>query len=148
MGETITEGVELTLQEGMCFQATNTEGVVVTLDAPARYGGSGEGMGPMEMVLVALGACTGMDVISILRKKRQEITGYSILVDGDRAPGDPKVFVEIRVRHIIQGNAVSEEAVRRSIELSETKYCPVSAMLKQTVAISSTYEIQPAAPLD
>src|SRR5579859_5336299 len=118
MAEHETQRVEIMLQHGMQFEATNMDGVRVTLDAPAHHGGSGAGIGPMQMILIGLGTCTGMDVISILRKKRQDVTEYSVIVDGVRAEEYPKVFTDITIRHIVRGNNVSEEAVRRSIELS------------------------------
>lgn len=86
-------------------------------------------LSPVETVLVALGACTGMDVISIARKKRQSIESYRVHVRGDQRSEYPQVFTEIDVTHEVTGPAISEAAIRRSIELSATKYCPVSAML-------------------
>lgn len=148
MTEHITERVEIMLQDRMQFEATNADQVRVTLDAPARHGGGGAGFGPMELLLVGLGTCTGMDVISILRKKRQAVTEYTVVVDGVRAGEHPKVFTDITIRHILRGSDLSEEAVRRSIELSETTYCPAFAMLRQAAHISSSYEILAASPRD
>ena len=86
-------------------------------------------LSPVETVLVALGSCTGMDVISIAVKKRQAIDTYRIHVRGDQRSEYPQVFTEIEVVHEITGRAISEAAIRRSIELSATKYCPVNAMI-------------------
>lgn len=86
-------------------------------------------LSPVETVLVALGSCTAMDIISIATKKRQRIDGYRIHVRGDQRSGYPQVFTEIDVTHEVTGRDISEAAIRRSIELSATKYCPVSAML-------------------
>jgi putative redox protein len=86
-------------------------------------------LSPVETVLTALGACTAMDVVSIARKKRQAIDEYRIHVRGDQRDEYPQVFTEIDVVHEVTGVAISEAAIRRSIELSATKYCPVSAML-------------------
>lgn len=86
-------------------------------------------LSPVETVLTSLGACTAMDVISIARKKRQAIDEYRIHVRGDQRDEYPQVFTEIEVVHDVIGVAISEAAIRRSIELSATKYCPVSAML-------------------
>jgi putative redox protein len=120
----------------------------VALDSSPEHGGHKQGFGPMELLLVGLGACTGMDVITILRKKRQNIAAYRIEVSGNRAEDYPKVFTEIFIRHVVHGDDVEGSAVRHAIELSETKYCPAYAMLSRTAKISTTYEIHPAGPED
>jgi len=140
--------IDLALQSGMRFEAFNENDISVTLDAPPKYGGSGIGFGPMQMLLIGLGGCTGMDVISILRKKRQDVTGYRIEVTGIQAEEHPRMFVDISIKHLLTGNNLSDEAVKRSIELSEAKYCGALAMLEKAARISSTYEIQPAPPED
>ncbi len=86
-------------------------------------------LSPVETVLVALGACTAMDVISIAVKKRQKVAAYRVQVRGDQRTEYPQVFTEIDVVHEMTGDGLSEAAIRRSIELSATKYCPVSAMI-------------------
>ena len=96
---------------------------------------------PVQAVLAAIGGCTGMDVISILRKKRQDVTGYSIELEADRATEHPRVFTHVRVVHRLTGRSLSEKAVADAIRLSEDKYCSVHAMLKTTVAIESRFEI-------
>src|SRR5260221_13014979 len=88
---------------------------------------------PMELLLVALGSCTGVDVISILKKKRQHITDYRIEVSGERREEFPKSYTRLYVRHILRGRAISEQAVSSAIELSETKYCSVAATLRGSV---------------
>lgn len=100
----------------------------------------------MEMLLIGLAGCTGMDVISILRKKRQQVTGYEVRVRGERADDHPMVFTEIVVEHIISGHDVSPEAVARAVELSETKYCGAGAMLGKTAKLIQTLRIVDAAP--
>src|SRR5262245_2388974 len=94
--------------------------VAMELDEP-------DGPNPVETLLASLAGCTGMDVIGILRKKRQAAVAYEVIVDGDRTEEHPRVFTAVRVEHRVRG-AVEPEALRRSIELSATKYCPVSAM--------------------
>ena len=96
---------------------------------------------PMELVLIALGGCTGADVISILEKKRQRISTYEIEVRGWRRDEHPRVYTRIEVIHRVRGDQVDERAVARAIELSETKYCSVSAMLTATATITSRYEV-------
>ncbi len=104
-------------------------------------GGQDSGFSPMEMLLVGLAGCTGMDVLSILRKKRQDVTGYEVHVQGIRADNHPKVFVEINVEHLVTGHNIQPAAVARAIELSETRYCGASAMLGKVARIKNTYRI-------
>jgi putative redox protein len=96
---------------------------------------------PMELLLIALGGCTGVDVISILKKKRQHVTDYRIEVSGERRDEFPRSFTRLMVRHIVRGRAVSEQAVASAIELSDTKYCSVAATLRGSAEIVTSYEI-------
>jgi putative redox protein len=134
--------VDVTLVEGMHFRATAADLVSVSIDSPGVPGSTPAGPSPMELLLIGLGGCTGMDVISILRKKRQQVTAYRVEVTGKVATEYPHVYTDIAIRHVVQGDAVSEEAVRHAIELSETKYCGAHAMLVKAAQISSTYEIE------
>jgi putative redox protein len=95
---------------------------------------------PVEGLLAALASCTAMDVAAILRKKRQVAAEYEIAVDGDRTEKHPRVFTSIRVEHRVRG-AVEPEALRRSIELSATMYCPVSAMLSAVASVEHRYRL-------
>lgn len=140
--------VELSLKSGMHFEAVADEGIAVQLDSSPEYGGVGAGAQPLQLLLAGLGGCTAMDVISILRKKRQVVTRYRVQVSAVQANEYPRVFTSISLRHILEGNGLSEEAVRRAIELSENKYCPAFAMLERAAPISSSYEIHPAGPAD
>lgn len=97
--------------------------------------------GPTELVLVALAGCTSMDVASILKKKRQRFDTYEIAVDAEQADDPPRVFTRIVVEHRVSGQ-VEAEALRRSIELSATRYCPVSAMLSASVEIEHRYRLE------
>jgi putative redox protein len=96
---------------------------------------------PMELLLIALGGCTGADVISILEKKRQRVTAYEIEVRGWRRDEHPRIYTRIEVIHRVRGDQVDERAVARAIELSESKYCSVSAMLSAKATITSSYEV-------
>lgn len=96
---------------------------------------------PMELLLIALGSCTGVDVISILKKKRQQVTDYRIEVSGDRREEFPRSYTRMYVKHIVRGRGVSETAVAQAIELSDTKYCSVAATLRGSAEIISSYEI-------
>ena len=129
------------LETGMRFDAQTTSGYHVTLDSNEVSGGQDSGFSPMEMLLVALAGCTGMDVLSILRKKRQDVTGYEVHVQGIRADHHPRVFVEINVEHLVTGHNIQPAAVERAIELSETRYCGASAMLGKVARIKNTFRI-------
>jgi putative redox protein len=96
---------------------------------------------PMELLLIALGSCTGVDVISILEKKRQHVTDYRIEVSGERREDFPHSYTELRVKHILRGHDISEQAVAHAIELSDTKYCSVAATLRGSAKIITGYEI-------
>lgn len=135
--------VEIDLQEGMHFTAVGQDGVEVRLDSAEEHGGRGRGFRPMELLLVSLGGCTAMDVISILRKMRQDVTAYRIEVEGEQASEHPHVFTRMSLRHIITGT-VDRPAVERAIQLSEEKYCSAYAMLRQAAPISTTFTIERA----
>lgn len=96
---------------------------------------------PMELLLVALGSCTAVDVISILQKKREQVTNYRVEVRGERRETHPRSFKSMAVRHIVTGRSISAKSVAQAIELSEGKYCSVAATLRPTVEIVSSYEI-------
>ena len=96
---------------------------------------------PMELLLIALGSCTAVDVVSILRKKRERVTNYRVEVRGERRAEHPRAFTRMELRHIVRGHSVSEKAVASAIELSETKYCSVAATLRPGVEILTSYEI-------
>lgn len=131
----------VTLQERMSFTARADSGFTLNLGASAAVGGDGDGLRPMELMLIGLAGCAAMDVISILRKKRQQITAFQVEAQADRAGEHPRVFTEITVRFIVHGVNVDPKAVARAIELSRTKYCPAHAMLVQAVPIHHEYEI-------
>lgn len=99
------------------------------------------GPSPVELLLVALGSCTATDVAGILKKKRQDVTSYTVEVTGQRRDEYPRSYTSMNVHHILTGRAISPKAVAQAIELSETKYCSVAATLKPQVEIHSTFEI-------
>ncbi|MCA1605061.1 MAG: OsmC family protein [Acidobacteria bacterium] len=96
---------------------------------------------PMELLLLALGSCTGVDVVSILRKKRQNVTDYRVEVRGGRRKDHPRSYQLMEVHHVITGRNISERSVAQAIELSEQKYCSVAATLRPTADIVSSFEI-------
>lgn len=111
------------------FEVEVGSGHHVTLDAVEHDGGQNAGFLSMGLLLVGLAGCTGMDVISILRKKRQQVTGYQVHVEGIRAEDHPMIFTEVTVEHIITGHQLQPEAVVRAIQLSKERYCGAGAML-------------------
>ena len=119
------KSVRLEHRGGMQFVAHPSSGHVIAFDDRA----SNEGGSPVETVLASLAACSAMDVISIAAKKRQAIESYEIEASGTQRDEYPQVFTEIDVVHVVRGTGLSEAAIRRAIELSATKYCPVNAML-------------------
>jgi putative redox protein len=96
---------------------------------------------PLEMLLVSVAACTAADVVSILHKKRQDVTEYRVEVTGERREDHPKAFIKFHIHHIVHGRSVSEKAVADAIELSDTKYCSVAATVRPTAEITTSYEI-------
>ena len=125
-------------ETGWQFEAESGTGFRVALDGGEPH----TAMSPMEMLLVALAGCTGVSVISVLQKMRQDVTGYELRVSGVRAETYPKVFVEIAVEHLLTGHQVRPENVARAIELAETRYCGVEAMLSKTAKITHKYTIE------
>ncbi len=99
---------------------------------------------PVEMLLVSAAACTAVDVVSILEKKRQSVTDYKVEITGTRRDEHPRSFTKMHIHHIVYGHDVSEQAVIRAIELSDTKYCSVAATVRPTVEITTSFEIIPA----
>jgi putative redox protein len=117
----------------------------VVMDGPEEFGGSNAGIRPKELVLLALGGCTGSDVISILRKKRVAVEGLDMHLTADQVEEHPQVFTKIHVEFVFHGDHIRPQDVERAIELSETKYCAVTAMLRNAVTITHSYRIEPVA---
>jgi putative redox protein len=130
------------LVDGMTFRGVSGSGHAVLMDAEPAAGGQERGPRPMEAILLAFGGCTGMDVISILRKMRQEVSGYEVRLVGERTEQQPTVFTDITVEHVVRGHNLNVDSVRRAVELSVIRYCPVSAMLsKGGVQITERYRV-------
>lgn len=128
--------------DGLALAARADSGHWVTMDGPEELGGHNSGPRPMELGLIALGGCTAMDVISILKKKRAPVEDFAMELEAERADEHPKVFTRIRIKYIIYGKGIRPQDVERAIELSETKYCSMSAMLGKTAEITTEYEIR------
>ena len=120
------------------FVGITPSGHAQTIETDSHRGNAAS---PLELLLLALGGCTGVDVIDILKKKRQHVTGYRIEVHGDRREEYPRAYTKLYVKHIVSGRGVSEKAVARAIELSDQKYCSVAATLRGTAEIVTSYEI-------
>ena len=129
------------LLEGMAFRAATDSGHELLLDAAPEHGGADRGPRPMELLVVGLAGCTAMDVIGILRKMRQEVTGYRVRVTAERSEQHPRVLTDIAVEHVVRGRGVSPEAVRKAVELSATRYCAVGAMLQRATAIQERFRL-------
>ena len=121
------------------FLATSPSGHAVPFDSDRE---SNKAAGPMEMVLMALGACTATDVVIILLKKRQKLQSLEVICSGERAAQPPRVWTRLEIVFRLRG-ALDENAVKHAIALSEEKYCSVEAMLKKTAKITLRYEILP-----
>jgi len=129
------------LIENVCLLAEADSGHGVVIDGAPAIGGRNLGVRPMEMVLMGLGGCTAMDVLSILKKQRQQVTDCVIEVDAKRREEEPQIFIQIHLHYIITGHDLKENHVKRAVELSAEKYCSVSAMLSKTAQLSYDYEI-------
>lgn len=127
------------LHAGMHFTGTADSGFIAHMGSSPKVGGANDGFRPMELLAVSLCGCTGMDVISILRKMRQDVTDFEVRFHGERTEEHPKVFTEITLEYMIAGRNLDVEKVERAIELSAVRYCPVQAMLQPTVKINHTY---------
>jgi len=124
--------------EGRQFVAESGTGHALVIDDANGH----TGPKPIELALLALGGCTGFDVIGILRKKRQTVTGYEIELHAEQNPEPPTYFTRVEIKHRLRGR-IDPEAVQRAIHLSETKYCAVGVMISKTAKIETTFEILP-----
>jgi putative redox protein len=128
--------VTTTWQRGTAFLGTTKDGAQIQIGKM-----DGQGVSPMEVVLIALAGCTGDDLLSILNKKRQQVTGLKINVRGKRAEHPPKVYTEIQVEYILTGDHLNEKDVAHAIRLSEEKYCSVGTMLGHTAKIHTVFTL-------
>jgi putative redox protein len=126
-------------QQRMTFQGSADSGFILPLGTDPGVGGDNDGFRPMELFAIGLAGCTAMDVVSILAKKREQVTGFDIQLHVERAETYPKVFTAAVIEYHVTGQHISEEAVRRAIELSVEIYCPAHAMLSQVMPIELKY---------
>ena len=127
--------------QDVSFKGNSESGHEVVLDGPEELGGKGLGMRPMEMMLIGMGGCTSFDVVTILKRSRQQITGCIAEIEATRADEIPKVFTSIHIHFLIKGIDLQEKAVERAVELSANKYCSASIMLGKSVKITHDFVI-------
>jgi putative redox protein len=127
--------------DNMSFVGESASGHSIVMDGPPEAGGRNLGVRPMEMLLLGLGGCSSFDVVSMLKKSRQNITNCEVEISAKRADTQPKVFIEIHLHFIIEGEDLNESKVARAINLSAEKYCSASIMLGKTASVTHDYEI-------
>lgn len=133
--------------ENAAFVGETGSSHAVVIDGPAEIGGRNLGARPMELMLLSVGACSAVDVVHILKKARQPVEDCFVEVEGKRAETEPKVFTHIHLQFVISGQGLSENQVRRAVELSAEKYCSASIMLKRGgVNVTHGYEIRASGP--
>jgi len=125
----------------MTFVGESATGFPIQMDSDLAAGGTNSGARPMELIAIGLAGCTAMDVISVLKKMRQNVTQFEVRVDAPRSSEHPKVFTSAVITYVISGKNLAENSVLRAIELSATKYCPVETMLSQAFPMDLHYEI-------
>lgn len=127
--------------DNMSFVGESGSGHSIVMDGPPEFGGRDLGVRPMEMLLLGLGGCASFDVVSMLKKGKQDLVDCEVEIVAERAETEPKVFTKIHLHFIISGNNLSEKKVKRSIELSAEKYCSASIMLGKTAVVTHDYEL-------
>jgi putative redox protein len=126
---------------GMAFEGTTGSGHTVNVDGPPDLGGEDSGPRPMELMLLSLASCSGVDVVHILRKGRHAVEDCTVEVSGERAEEPPKVFTRIHLHYRVSGKGLREAVVRRAVELSAEKYCSASIMLGKAAEITHDFEL-------
>jgi len=126
---------------GMAFVAETGSGHLLVMDGAADGGGRNLAPRPMETVLAGTGGCTAYDVVLILKRGRQQVSGCTVKIDAQRADTEPKVFTRIHMHFTVSGKSLSEAAVARAIQMSHDKYCSASAMLAKTAQMSTAFDI-------
>lgn len=130
--------------DGLKFEGKFSTGHTITMDTSVEQGGEDSGPRPVELLLAGLAGCAGMDVIAILKKKRQDVTAFSVLVQGERRKEQPRSFTKLHVVYEVAGRGIDAEAVRQAVHLSEDKYCSVAAMLRCAAPITREIRIAEA----
>ncbi len=128
--------------DNMSFVGESASGHSVVMDGPPESGGRNLGVRPMEMLLLGLGGCSSFDIVSMLKKGKQDLVDCEVEISAERAESEPKVFTKIHMHFIISGNDLSEKRVKRAIELSAEKYCSASIMLGKTAEVTHDFEMR------
>jgi putative redox protein len=136
----------VTLIKGMQFSVETASGHALIIDSRPETGGEDAGPRPMELVAAGIAGCTAMDVISILRKMQQKVTDLQVKIRTVDAEEHPRQFLQVHVEYRVTGHHLSEDRLRRAIDLSETKYCPAMAMIRPAAVITTGYRIIEAPP--
>jgi putative redox protein len=127
--------------QGLTFVGKGESNHWVSIDGPKQFNGSEAASRPMELLLVSLGSCTASDVASILQKKRVPLDTMEVIVTGDREETHPKVYTKINIEYVFYGKNMETKDLERAIDLSQNKYCPISAMLKESCEITHSYSV-------
>lgn len=135
---------KVAFEGGLRFSGVANSGHEVIMDGPEAHGGTDSAATPMELVLIGLGGCTGMDVASILRKKKQQIESFDILIKGVRAEEHPMRYTDVEMEFVVRGRDIDEKAVERAVTLSMDKYCSVKACLEQEAKVNFSWRIEEA----
>jgi putative redox protein len=135
---------KITWINGRAFMAESGSGHAVVIDGAPEAGGRNLGPRPMEMLLMGLGSCTAFDVVMILEKSREKVTGCEIVLDGERATEDPKVYTKVKMTYTLKGHDLKPAVVERAIKLSSEKYCSASKMFEKTALIEHEWKIESA----
>ena len=133
--------VKVKYVDGLQFVGEAESGHALVMDGDPVYGGNNTAVRPTELLLVGLGGCSGMDVVSVLKKKKQDVRGLEINIKGKRAEEHPKKFTDIDIEFVVTGRSISEEAVKRAVNLSMEKYCSVKATIEGCATITFSYRI-------
>ncbi len=129
-------------KNGVTFAGRTDSNHWVVMDGPEKFGGSDAGVRPKELMLMSLAGCTGSDVASVLTKKRVNLDGFDIHIEADESEEHPIVFTKIHIEYVFFGKDIAEKDVERAIELSQTKYCGVTAMLEKACEITHSYRVE------
>lgn len=127
--------------DGMQFVGEAGSGHAIVMDTDAEFGGANTGLRPTELLLIGVGGCSGMDIVSVLKKKKQKLTGLEVNVDGKKAETYPQKFTDINIEFVVTGINLSEEAVKKAVNLSMEKYCSVKATLEGAAKFTFSYKI-------
>ncbi len=128
--------------DGITFAGKTDSNHWIMMDGPEEFGGSNAGIRPKELLMISLGGCTGSDVASILKKKRIKLDGFEMNISAESTDDHPKVYTKMNIEYVFYGQDIKESDVERAIELSQTKYCGVTAMFDKAMEITHTFRIE------